>query len=435
MASIERDPAVLFAAPEVRLSHLDNGAMLLSSPQPLGPFRRCIGEDSSTGRTARRNRCSSPSGRRAEAGANCATATRGGRSGRSPASLLRMAAAAGTAGRRAVRQWHRPCAADAGRLHAGIPYAAVSPAYSLMSQDHAKLRALVARLRPGLLYTASAARYAPALAPSPACTRPRWWRPTRRICRPGCCRFPACWRRTTTQRCSGLRCAWARTRREDPVHLGLDRRAQGRRQHAAHAVREPAVLAQAGRSCADAPPVHRRLAAVEPHLRRQPQLQHGAAPRRHALHRRRQAGARRSIERTVAQPARDPADAVLQRAARLRHAAAATSSATRRCARRSSASCSVIFYAGGGAAARTCGSGSSASRGDARRARADGLGVGLDRDVAARHRRAFPDRARRRDRRCRRRACELKLAPVGGKLEMRVRGPERHAGLLARSRS
>jgi feruloyl-CoA synthase len=49
-------------------------------------------------------------------------------------------------------------------LHAGIPYAAVSPAYSLMSQDHAKLRALVARLRPGLLYTASAARYAPALA-------------------------------------------------------------------------------------------------------------------------------------------------------------------------------------------------------------------------------------------------------------------------------
>src|SRR3954447_4343622 len=45
MASIERDPAVLFAAPEVRLSHLDNGAMLLSSPQPLGPFRRCMGED------------------------------------------------------------------------------------------------------------------------------------------------------------------------------------------------------------------------------------------------------------------------------------------------------------------------------------------------------------------------------------------------------
>ncbi len=49
-------------------------------------------------------------------------------------------------------------------LHAGIPYAAVSPAYSLMSQDHAKLRALVSRLQPGVLYAASAARYAAALA-------------------------------------------------------------------------------------------------------------------------------------------------------------------------------------------------------------------------------------------------------------------------------
>ena len=49
-------------------------------------------------------------------------------------------------------------------MHVGIPYAALSPAYSLMSQDHAKLRALVTRLQPGLLYTASAERYAPALA-------------------------------------------------------------------------------------------------------------------------------------------------------------------------------------------------------------------------------------------------------------------------------
>ena len=45
MASIERDPARLFAAPGVRLSQRADGAMLLSSPQPLGAYRRCVGED------------------------------------------------------------------------------------------------------------------------------------------------------------------------------------------------------------------------------------------------------------------------------------------------------------------------------------------------------------------------------------------------------
>ena len=49
-------------------------------------------------------------------------------------------------------------------MHVGLPYAALSPAYSLMSQDHAKLRALVTRLRPGLVFAASASRYASALA-------------------------------------------------------------------------------------------------------------------------------------------------------------------------------------------------------------------------------------------------------------------------------
>ena len=60
----------------------------------------------------------------------------------------------------------------------------------------------------------------------------------------------------------------------------------------AHAVREPAddgagLAVRRGAAAGGG-----RLAAVEPHLRRQPQLQHGAAQRRHALHRRRQAGAR-----------------------------------------------------------------------------------------------------------------------------------------------
>jgi feruloyl-CoA synthase len=164
MASIERDPALLFAAPGVLLSHRQDGVMLLSSPQPLGAYRRCMGVDFEHWADAAPQRLFLAE--RAAGGAwrelHYGEARRQVR--QIAAGLLRMKLPPG-----------RPVAvlSDNGIehallmlacLHVGIPYAAVSPAYSLMSQDHAKLRALVARLRPGLLYTASAARYAPALA-------------------------------------------------------------------------------------------------------------------------------------------------------------------------------------------------------------------------------------------------------------------------------
>jgi hypothetical protein len=66
-----------------------------------------------------------------------------------------------------------------------------------------------------------------------------------------------------------------------PVHLGLDQAAQGGDQHARHVVRQPAadapVDAGAGRGAAGAG----GLAALEPHLRRQPQRRPGLQ-RRHA---------------------------------------------------------------------------------------------------------------------------------------------------------
>jgi feruloyl-CoA synthase len=51
-----------------------------------------------------------------------------------------------------------------GTMHVGVPVAPVSPAYSLMSKDFAKLKSIVALLRPGLVYCADPARFAPALA-------------------------------------------------------------------------------------------------------------------------------------------------------------------------------------------------------------------------------------------------------------------------------
>jgi feruloyl-CoA synthase len=52
----------------------------------------------------------------------------------------------------------------AAALYAGIPYAPISTAYSLVSKDFGKLRHIVGLLTPGLVYVADGARYAPALA-------------------------------------------------------------------------------------------------------------------------------------------------------------------------------------------------------------------------------------------------------------------------------
>ena len=49
-------------------------------------------------------------------------------------------------------------------MQVGIPVAPISPAYSLLSSDHAKLRSILELTRPGLVYAGNGARYAPAFA-------------------------------------------------------------------------------------------------------------------------------------------------------------------------------------------------------------------------------------------------------------------------------
>jgi feruloyl-CoA synthase len=50
-----------------------------------------------------------------------------------------------------------------GAMYAGIPYCPVSPAYSLLSQDHAKLRHVCGLLQPGLVFVSDAAPFARAI--------------------------------------------------------------------------------------------------------------------------------------------------------------------------------------------------------------------------------------------------------------------------------
>ena len=50
-----------------------------------------------------------------------------------------------------------------GAMHVGVPAAPISPAYSLMSKDFGKLRAIFELLKPGLVYAADPQKFAPAL--------------------------------------------------------------------------------------------------------------------------------------------------------------------------------------------------------------------------------------------------------------------------------
>src|SRR5262245_34142973 len=50
-----------------------------------------------------------------------------------------------------------------GAMHVGIPVAPVSPAYSLMSKDFGKLKAIFELVKPGLVYAADPQKFGPAL--------------------------------------------------------------------------------------------------------------------------------------------------------------------------------------------------------------------------------------------------------------------------------
>ena len=157
---------------------------------------------------------------------------------------------------------------------------------------------MLAAVRPALVFAASGTAFARAIAARRAGRR-RGRRHGAVAGRPARDAFARLARRPRRRRRSTRACRGRpRHRRQDPVHLRLDRHAQGRDQHAAHAVRQPAddprrACLSRRRAAGDG-----RLVAVESHLRQQPQFQHGALQRRLALHRRGQAAAR-AIDATV----------------------------------------------------------------------------------------------------------------------------------------
>ena len=178
-------------------------------------------------------------------------------------------------------------------MYVGIPYAPISPAYSLISQDFGKLRSIIGLLTPGLVFAADGEPYRRAIE---AVVPPGVEVVVGRNPLPG---------RPTHAAADiagdahdfggrhGARRGRAGHRRQVPVHLGLDRHAESGDQHPAHVVLEPGDDPLAACVLRRRPAGDRGLVALAPHRRRQPQFRLRALQRRHHVHRRGQAGAGR----------------------------------------------------------------------------------------------------------------------------------------------
>ena len=204
-----------------------------------------------------------------------------------------------------------------GAMLAGVPFAPISPAYSLISQDYGKLRHILGMLTPGLVFAASGAAFGKAIA----ATVPR---------RDAGRRRPRAPRRPRDHAFDELLAARP-TAAVDAAHAQVGPDTIAKFLFTSGSTKLPKGVINTQRMlCAN----QQMILQCFPHLAEEPPVlvdwlpwnhtfggNHNvgivALQRRHALHRRRQAdpGADR---RDAAQPARDRADALLQRAQGLR---------------------------------------------------------------------------------------------------------------------
>ncbi|MBV8200353.1 MAG: AMP-binding protein [Acidobacteria bacterium] len=176
-------PRPLSLAPvAVTARRLPGGALMLASREALRPYPRCLGEMLHTWAAAAPDRTFLAE--RGERGEHGEGGERGGPGGRArPGGWRRiaygeaLAAVERIAGSLLARglDRDRPVAVlsengidnallQLAAMHVGIPVAPISPAYSLLSADHAKLRAILQLTRPALVYAGDGAAYAAAFA-------------------------------------------------------------------------------------------------------------------------------------------------------------------------------------------------------------------------------------------------------------------------------
>jgi feruloyl-CoA synthase len=164
-ASAGADGDALFAMPRVAAEHHADGSIRLRSTTPLEPHARCVGDWLE--HWARKTPDRIFLGERQNPDAPWSTVSYGDALAQARgvgAWLL----AQGMSARRPLVILSDNSIEHAlltlGAMHVGVPAAAISPAYSLMSGDFDKLKSMIALLDPGAIYVRSLAAFAPALA-------------------------------------------------------------------------------------------------------------------------------------------------------------------------------------------------------------------------------------------------------------------------------
>jgi feruloyl-CoA synthase len=162
MSEIISDTA-LFAKPEVEVTRRGDGTILLQSPVPLEDYARCVGEYLEHWAASAPERAFI-----LERGQGEWQGVTYGQARRKVYQIATWLLRRETGTDRPVVVLSDNSVDNAllmlACMHVGIPYSAISPAYSIVSRDHAKLKALIRRLTPGLIYVSDAGRYAEALA-------------------------------------------------------------------------------------------------------------------------------------------------------------------------------------------------------------------------------------------------------------------------------
>ncbi|MDF1734451.1 MAG: feruloyl-CoA synthase [Minwuia sp.] len=151
-----------FLAQQAELERRDDGAMVLRSPVPLGDYPTTLGEVLVAQAAAHGDRAFL-AGRD---GDGWQTLTYAGVHARA-AGIAHHLLTAGLGPDRPLMILSGNSIGHAlmtlGAILAGVPVVPVSPAYSLMSADHAKLRHIAGLIRPGLVWVEDPAPFAPAL--------------------------------------------------------------------------------------------------------------------------------------------------------------------------------------------------------------------------------------------------------------------------------
>ncbi|MFH1342467.1 MAG: feruloyl-CoA synthase [Pseudomonadota bacterium] len=164
-AASREHPDTLFATPAISVNRRADGSIIVKSTVPLRPAARCVGDWLE--HWARQRPEKVFLGERANVDAPWTTVTY--------SEALRQVRAAASwilaQGLSALRPLvilsdnsvdHALLALAA--MHAGVPAAAISPAYSLISKDFDKLKSMIALLDPGAIYVSSTKPFAAALA-------------------------------------------------------------------------------------------------------------------------------------------------------------------------------------------------------------------------------------------------------------------------------